>query len=90
MLLHYLDDCLNVAYQSCSSAQCQLDIIFDVFRYLRIPIAEEKIKWLTKFLVFLGIELDAFLLATCSPDDELAELKQHPNYMLQSHYCWLT
>ena len=44
MLLHYLDDYLNVAYRSCSSAQCQLHIILKAFRYLGIPIAEEKIE----------------------------------------------
>ena len=41
ILLHYHDDYLNVAYQSCSSAQRQLNIILEVFRYLGIPIAEE-------------------------------------------------
>ena len=42
MLLHYLDDYLNMANRSCSSAQRQLDIILEVFRHLGIPIAEEK------------------------------------------------
>ena len=57
-LLHYLDDFLNVANQNHSSAQCQLDIILEVFLYLGIPIAEEKIEGPNQNLIFLGIELD--------------------------------
>ena len=44
IFLHYLDNYLNVVNRSRSSSQCQFGIIFEVFRYLRIPIAEEKIE----------------------------------------------
>ena len=42
MLLHYLDDYLSMANWSRSFAQRELDIIWEVFRYLRIPIGEGK------------------------------------------------
>ena len=64
-----------MATQTRSSAQHQLDIILEVFRHLGIPIAEEKDRRLTKFLIFLGIALDTLLLEGHSPDDNLAELK---------------
>ena len=83
MLLLYLDDYLNVAYQSCSSAQHQLDIILEVFRYLEIPIAEKKIEGPNQILVFLGIELDTLCLEARWLD-KLTELKQHLSDLLQS------
>ena len=83
-LRHYQDNFLKVAYQSRSSAQCQLYIILEVFHYFGITIAEEKIEGPNQILIFLGIELDTLCLEACLPDDKLAELKQHLSNLLQS------
>ena len=48
-LLHYLDDFLNVANQSHSSAQRQLDIILKSFAILGFQLWRNRLKVLTKF-----------------------------------------
>ena len=83
-LLHYLDDYLNVANRSCSSVQCQLDIISEVIRYLEFPIAEKKFEGPIQILIFLGIEQDTLLLEA-HLQDKLAELKQCLNLLQSGH-----
>ena len=53
-ILHYLDDYLNVCADSLSLATQQLDIILSVFRYLGIPLAEEKTQGPSQVLAFSG------------------------------------
>ena len=74
-LLHYLDDYLNITGSSQSIAQHQLAIILDVFRYLGIPIADEKVAGPNQTMVFLGIVLDTLLLEARLPADKLAEIR---------------
>ena len=67
-----------------SSAQHQLYIILEVFRYFGITIAEDKFEGPNQNLIFPGIELDTLHLEARLPDDKLAELKQRLRNLLQS------
>ena len=73
-ILHYLDDYLNVCADSLSLATQQLDIILSFFRYLGIPLAEEKTEGLSQVLAFLGILLDTVRCEARLPPDKLADL----------------
>eukprot|EP00117_Sycon_ciliatum_P005825 scpid71226/ scgid9614/ len=46
-----------------------------VFKYLGVPIAEEKTEGPTNVLTFLGIELDSVQMIARLPDDKLADLR---------------
>ena len=83
-LLHYLDDYLNITGSSQSIAQHQLAIILDVFCYLGIPIADEKVAGPNQTMVFLGIVLDTLLLEARLPADKLAEIRLMLNNLLSS------
>ena len=74
-ILHYLDDYLNVCADSLPLATQQLDIILSVFRYLGIPLAEEKTEGPSQVLAFLGILLDTIRCEARLPPDKLADLR---------------
>ena len=75
VLLHYLDDFLNVAGPSKEYAQRQLKIILDLFAYLGVLVATEKVEGPSQVLVFLGIILDTIRLKARLPVDKLLELR---------------
>ena len=87
-LLHYLDDFLNVASPSRKHAQLQLDIILQVFKYLGVPVATEKVDGPCQVITFLGIILDTVLLEARLPTDKLQDLRQEITRLLAS--TWTT
>ena len=75
-IMHYLDDYLNVTGQSKEHAQRQLQIILELFEYLGVPVAPEKVEGPAQVIVFLGIILDTIKLEAHLPPDKLEELRQ--------------
>ena len=69
-VLHYLDDFLDVAGPSKDQAQRHHDLILDMFNYLHVPVAPEKVEGPSTTLVFLGIELDTVCLEMRLPSDK--------------------
>jgi len=57
-LLHYLDDFLKVSTPAQAVAQRHRSLILDMFQYLRVPVAPEKVEGPSTCLTFLGLELD--------------------------------
>ena len=70
---HYLDDFLIVSPPYLSLAQHQSSLALDIFHYLGVPVAEEKVECPATNLVFLGMELDTVELALRLPADKLRE-----------------
>ena len=73
-LIHYLDDYLNVCSGSLQLAKQQLSIILDVFRYLGVPLALDKIEGPAHTIKFLGILLDCIAMGARLPE-KLCELR---------------
>ena len=61
-VLHYLDDFLDIAGPNQELAETHHDLILDMFKYLHVPVAPEKIEGPATCLTFLGIELDTVAL----------------------------
>jgi len=73
-IIHYLDDFLNVSAASRSLADKQRSVILDLFQYLNVPVAPEKVEGPTTTLTFLGIELDTLQLEMRIPADKRQDL----------------
>ena len=73
-LLHYLDDFFVCAP---TKEQCQrkVDIILWLFRFLGVPIADDKLEGPCQCLVYLGIEIDSTTMTCRLPSDKLSSLK---------------
>ena len=86
-VIHYLDDYLDTCGPSERLAQLHLQIILQVFKYLNIPIAEDKIGGPATTLEFLGMELDSVQLQMRLPDDKLTDLKTLVSNLLDQGCC---
>ena len=75
-LLHYLDDFLSISPPQRSLAIQAKNVILQAFKYLSIPLAEEKLEGPSTSLVFLGIVLDMVRMEAHLPDDKLADLRE--------------
>ena len=72
---HYLDDFLVVSPSSYGLAQHEHDIVIQAFKYLAVPLAEEKLEGPVQSLTFLGIHLDTVQMTASLPETKLAELR---------------
>ena len=82
-ILHYLDDFLNVSAPSLPLASLQRTIFLDLFRYLRAPVATEKVEGPSTNLEFLGIKLDTGSLSMPIPQDKLHDILSIASNALQ-------
>lgn len=57
-LIHYLDDFLHISPPSVTLARRHRSLILDLFSYLGVPVATEKVEGPSTCLTFLGLELD--------------------------------
>ena len=73
-LVHYLDD-FFVSAPSAALCQAAVNIILQVFQFLGVPIAEDKLEGPSQCLVFLGIEIDSVNFSCRLPSDKLVSLR---------------
>ena len=73
-ILHCLDDFLDIAGPSKEQAQKHHDLILEMFKYLDVPVAPEKVEGPSTSLTFLGIELDTVNLEMRLPADKKADI----------------
>ena len=85
-VLHYLDD-FFLASSSQSSCQRDFDTILNFFRFLGVPISEDKLVSPSTLLVYLGIEIDSVVGLIRLPSDKLADIQALLRQMLQRHKC---
>ena len=75
-LVHYLDDFFGCA-PSRQSCQEKVDLILGAFRFLGVPIAEDKLEGPPVQLVFLGIEIDSQTMGCRLP--QVISVRHHIN-----------
>ncbi|XP_065177334.1 uncharacterized protein LOC135807904 [Sycon ciliatum] len=83
-LIHYLDDFLNVSPPSLPLAQHQKLLLLDLFAYLQVPVAPEKVDGPSTVLTFLGLELDTMALEIRLPPSKLTKLSTTVSALVQS------
>ena len=73
-ILHYLDDFLVGAK---TKAQCKsfFDAILDLFSFLGVPIAIDKLEGPSTVLTYLGIEIDTSAQVIRLPEDKFIKLR---------------
>ena len=72
--LHYLDDFLFIDQAATPADQAQLQVALRTCQTLGVPVAPDKIHFLTNKLSFLGIKIDASSLELCLLEPKLMEL----------------
>ena len=75
-VMHYLDDFLDICPPSSSVAAKHKAIILDLFQFLNIPVATEKVEGPSTVLTFLGLELDTDRLEVRLPQSKLLALRR--------------
>jgi len=83
-IMHYLDDFLDVCTPNRSVAAHHRALILDMFAYLGVPVAEEKVEGPTTVLTYLGLELDTDALEIRLPLDKLTSLRDRVSEALHS------
>ena len=83
-LIHYLDDFLNVSPPSLPLAQHQKSLLLDLFAYLQVPVAPEKVDGPSTVLTFLGLELGTMALEIRLPPSKLTKLSTTVSTLVQS------
>ena len=83
-VMHYLDDFLDVCPPSMDLAMRHKTLILDMFSYLNVPIAPEKVEGPSTVLTFLGLELDSEQLEIRLPLSKLQPLRDHVSSVLHS------
>ena len=73
-LMHYLDDFFLANEADCDKCRLQMETIKQVFAWLGVPLAPEKIIEPITGLVFLGILIDTITMAVSLPSEKLEEL----------------
>ena len=73
---HYLDDYCLVEINDPGKAKEALNRLIDIFNFLEVPIAWDKLVTPTTVLIYLGIEIDTDNMRIRLPDDKLADLKE--------------
>ena len=72
-LIHYLDD-----FFLCASSfhEClrMVNVVLNVFRFLGVPVAEDKLEGPSQRIVFLGIQIDSASFSISLPNDKLSDL----------------
>ena len=58
VVLHYIDDFLLIGAPSSQECNKALSILLQLFRYLGLPVAQDKLAGPTTLLDFLGLEFD--------------------------------
>ena len=86
-LLHYLDDFLVVARPASSQCQDDLRVLLEIFSYLHVPVAEDKLEGPATSLTFLGIELDTEQMVLRLPPEKLIELRALLSQWHSRRYC---
>ena len=74
-VLHYLDDFFIAAPRCSGLCQSYINDVKNMFSYLGVPIAEEKLQGPTTCITYLGIEIDSNDMATRLPEEKLHEIK---------------
>jgi len=75
-LIHYLDDFLTMGPPSSPVCQHNLDTLVQIYNYLGVPLALEKVEGPSTSLPFLGIMLDTTRMEARLPEDKLCRLKE--------------
>ena len=70
-LIHYLDDFLTMGPPSSPTCQYNLDTLVQIYNYLKVPLALEKVAGPSTALPFLGIELDTIQMEARLPEARL-------------------
>lgn len=76
IVIHYSDDYLLLTKGNFALAQHHLKRFLDVFDYLNIPVALDKLIGPTTRLIYLGIEIDTMRFLMSVPNSKLNELLQ--------------
>ena len=71
VVIHYSDDYLMVSPQDLAVASTQKITLLNVFRYLNIPVAEDKLLGPTTKLPYLGIEINTVDMRLAVPAEKL-------------------
>ena len=73
MIIHYLDDFFLC---NASRSACQSDVanLMDLFAYLGVPLAPDKVCGPSRMLTFLGIEIDSVQQLARLPADKMRDL----------------
>ena len=74
-LLHYLDDFLIIGPLSSPTCPHNLEVLTQIYNYLGVPLAFEKVEGPSTVLSFLGIVLDTTSMEARLPEDKLTRLK---------------
>ena len=72
-VIHYLDD-FFLCHSSADACDKDLTRLTDLFSYLGVPLAPEKVCGPSRVLTFLGIEIDSLLQVARLPADKFADL----------------
>ena len=86
LIIHYLDDYFwcNKSFDECLH---DLHNLVDVFAWLNVPLAPDKLVGPSKKLVFLGIEIDAELMIISLPEDKLSEIMSMLDFWSHRKKC---
>ena len=71
VVIHYSDDYLLISLAILTLAVNQKETMLAVFRYLNIPVADDKLIGPATSLPYLGIEIDTVSMRTAVPKDKL-------------------
>ena len=83
---HYLDDFL-IPGPSFTACRSRLSTVLFVFKFLGVPIAEEKLEGPAQIMVYLGIEIDAANSVIRLPKDKLFQLRVLVSEWLEKRKC---
>lgn len=85
-ILHLLDDFLTLEHPD-NPGQRNMDILFDIFNKLNIPMALHKTIGPVKVIEFLGLTLDSDLMQCRLPRDKLDRIRIFLNDMFNRKTC---
>ncbi|XP_065195263.1 uncharacterized protein LOC135826586 [Sycon ciliatum] len=88
-LLHLLDDFWLCGPANSTLCAQRLNVVLSVFRYLGVPIADEKTVGPTSCLTFLGIELDSVQKVARLPQDKVDDSRSRLLAFRQRQSCRL-
>eukprot|EP00111_Clytia_hemisphaerica_P014519 TCONS_00042745-protein len=85
-IIHYLDD-FFVCAPTKQGCQAKVNAILSLFRFLGVPVADDKLEGPSQCLVFLGIEIDSVSFTCRLPSDKLSSLHQDVELWLSRRKC---
>lgn len=71
LVIHYSDDYLMISPPDMCTAAQEKKVLLSVFRYLNIPVAEDKLLGPTTSLPYLGIQINTISMEVSVPEDKL-------------------